>query len=141
MAGCRHRYEDGSHCRSPESFVDLQTGFCRSHNPDNREELSEQGRRGAQATTKKLRGSGLGTDDLPPLDNHAAARTWLEVIGRAVATGKIKDRDATAAIRAVEAWLKVRGEEITLSVVEELRAEVDRLKSEMAGKPKLGMSN
>lgn len=92
---------------------------------------------GAEASR---RNGGLDSESLPPLDDHEAARTWLGVIGRAVATGKIKDRDATAAIRAVEAWLKVRGEEITLSVVEELRAEVDRLKSEMSSRPKLGVS-
>ena len=52
-------------------------------------------------------------------------------------TGRIGDRAAQAAIRGVEAWLKAEGERLAAQVVEELKVEVDRIKAELAGRPKL----
>ena len=62
------------------------------------------------------------------------AQDWLETIGRAVATGRLSDRQAQAAIRAVSEWVRTAGERATAEVVDELRAEVDRVKREMAAR-------
>ena len=55
------------------------------------------------------RTSGLGSDTLGPLTNHQDAKRWLEDIGRAVVTGR----------------LKAEGERVTMQVVEESKAEVE----------------
>lgn len=99
--------------------------------------MSTIGRKGAASTAAKLRGAGLAPSDLPHLDSHDAAKQWLETIGRAVATGQIPDRSAQAAIRAVEAWLKAEGDRLTVQVVEELKKEVDRLRSELGNQAPL----
>jgi hypothetical protein len=70
----------------------------------------------------------MASEDLGDLRTHEDAKGWLEAIGRAVVTRGLGNREATAGIRAVEAWLKAEGERATMQVVEELRAEVARLK-------------
>jgi hypothetical protein len=76
----------------------------------------------------------LQPGDLPPLVDHDAAEKWLEIVGRAVTIGRLGDRDANACIRAVEAWLKTRGEKLTTEVVDDLKEEIDRLKKELQGR-------
>lgn len=100
-ATCRGTRDDGNPCESP--FVG-EDGFCTAHRPGGREELVERGRRGAKATARKLRGSALTADDLPPLRNHAAAETWTDRIGRAAAIGHLSPNAANAALRAVREW-------------------------------------
>lgn len=81
--------------------------------------------------------STLDSGALGPLATHQDAKRWLEEIGRAVVTGRLRDRDAGAGIRAVEAWLKAEGERVTMQVVEELKAEVGRLKIDLSRSPGL----
>ncbi len=59
-------------------------------------------------------------------------RTWPETIGQAVATGRLSDRQAQAAIRAVAEWVKAEGERATAEVINELRSDLERVKSEIA---------
>ena len=87
------------------------------------------GMKGALASRKP---TGLDTDELPALKSHADAQVWLEVIGRAVLTGRITDRIAQAAVKAVSEWIKAYGEQLTAVVLDELRGEVERLKSQVA---------
>ena len=96
--------------------------------------MAERGRKGGQATKKKLSSPGLEADELPPLKTHEDAQAWLETIGRAVATGRLSDRQAQAAIRAVSEWVKAEGERATAEVVDELRAEVERVRADVASK-------
>jgi hypothetical protein len=70
----------------------------------------------------------LDPNDLPSLQTHEDANTWLERKGRAVATRKVPHNGARAAIQPVEAWLWAEGERVTMSMIDELRAEVERLK-------------
>ena len=69
---------------------------------------------------------GIDPDELGPLETLADARRWLEVIGRAVVSGQVSDRAARAALRAVSEWMRTKGDE--------LKADVDRLKAELAGR-------
>ncbi|MCH7562381.1 MAG: hypothetical protein IH968_01040 [Gemmatimonadetes bacterium] len=94
--------------------------------------MAQRGRKGAEATAKKLRGVGLDPAELPNLRTHEDAQGWLETIGRAVATGRLSDRQAQAAIRAVSEWVRTAGERATAEVVNELRFEIDRVKAEIA---------
>ena len=130
---CKHVGPDGKGCRAPKQFVD-DSGYCHAHGPGSAETMAQRGRKGAEATAKKLRCVGLGPHELPDLRTHEDAQNWLEIIGRAVAVGRLSDRQAQAAIRAVAEWVRAEGERATAEVINELRSEVDRVKSEMASR-------
>ena len=96
--------------------------------------MAERGRKGGLATKRRNTSPGLEPDELPELRTHEDAQNWLETIGRAVATGRLSDRQAQAAIRAVSEWVRAEGERQTSEVVNELRAEVDRVKGELGSR-------
>lgn len=125
---CKHVYDDGSRCRSPENFVDPNTGFCHAHGPDASERLSEYGKKGAEAKNRKDRIPGLDDDELPPLDSPQAAAKWCEVAGRAVATGRLGHHEAKAVVRAVREFLRSHEAGEVADRVEELQEKVARLK-------------
>ena len=52
------------------------------------------------------RRTGLNPDDLPTLDGPQTAARWLDVVGRAVATGRLGHREGATVVRAVEAFLR-----------------------------------
>ena len=62
------------------------------------------------------------------LESHQDAKRWLETIGRAVATGRLGDRAAQAAIKAVSEWVKAEGERVGAVEFEQLREDVEKLK-------------
>lgn len=129
---CTGTTASGSPCKAPANLLDPKTGFCPSHAPGASERLSEFGRKGARATARKHSKPGLDAQELGPLRTHEDAQSWLETIGRAVATGRLSDRQAQAAIRAVAEWVKAEGERATAEVINELRSEIDRVKAEIA---------
>ena len=100
--------------------------------PPRKEAMAERGRKGGLATKRKAAGPGLDPAELPKLRTHEDAQNWLETIGRAVATGRLSDRQAQAAIRAIAEWVRAEGERQTSEVVNKLRAEIERVKSEIA---------
>ena len=130
---CKHLGPDGKGCRAPKQFVD-DSGYCHAHGPGSAETMAQRGRKGAEATAKRLRCVGLDPNELPDLRTHGDAQVWLETIGRAAAVGRLSDRQAQAAIRAVAELVKAEGERATAEVINELRTEVDRVKSEMASR-------
>jgi len=93
--------------------------------------MAEIGRKGAKATTKKLRAEGLRKDELPPLDSPAAAGKWLEIVGRAVATGRLAYRDADAVTRAVRAWLDAERDRVAAEDVAELRSQLEEVRTSL----------
>lgn len=132
MMRCSETTSRGEPCNAPPELVDQETGFCRSHGPGASNLLSAQGRKGAETTARKLQGDGLDPDELPPLDSHANAKIWLEIIGRAVTSRRLIHNEARVAIQAVSEWVKTEGERATAEVLTELRSEVERLKKQMA---------
>ena len=96
--------------------------------------MAERGRKGGLATKRKMASPGLDPDELPQLRTHADAQAFLEVIARAVATGRLSDRQANAAVRAVSEWVRAEADRTTLEVVGQLRDEIDSVKNEMAVK-------
>lgn len=127
---CRGEKADGTACGALPHLLD-EDGLCPAHRPGGREAMAERGRRGGLANK---RNAGLSPSELPTLTCHADAQGWLETIGRAVATGRLSDRQAQAAIRAVAEWVKAEGERVTVEVVDELRDEIDRVKAEIASR-------
>ena len=91
--------------------MDLSTGACPAHAPGGRQTMRERARKGGEATSKKLRRSGLSPSDLPPLRTHQDAQAWLETVGRAVLTGRITDPSPTDRTRSIDVnrvsrWLR-----------------------------------
>ena len=87
-----------------------------------REYMAELGRKGAKASR---RGTGLAPGELGGLESHSDAKRWLRLIGEAVVTGRLSNRDAQAGVKAVEAWLKAHGEGVVAKDVAELREALD----------------
>jgi len=81
---CKGKTKSGKPCGTPERLVNEETQLCPAHSPGAAQRLSMAGKLGASATAAKWRGQALDPDELPPVDSHAAATRWLEIIGRAV---------------------------------------------------------
>lgn len=126
---CRASIRDGTPCNAPSNLVDPNSGFCTSHDPERREELREAARRGGRATAKRFRSGGLSDEELPPLTSPEVAEVWLERIGRASATGRLRHQDATAATRAVQQWLRAHEVGVMAERMDRLRETVDELKA------------
>lgn len=124
---CKGTNVDGEACGAPESMVDPETGYCPAHGPGGRNEMKERGRKGGKQTHQ----TGLHPTDLPALDSFQAAQEWLEEIGRAVACGRLGDREANAAIRAVSEWRETESERVTREELEELQAQLEQLSAEI----------
>ncbi len=124
---CQGTNASGEPCQNPAVGLD---GWCDAHRPGNEGEMRRRALKGAIASR---RAKGLGEDELGPLSSHEDAKRWLETIGRAVASGRLGDRAAQAAIKAVSEWVKAEGERLSKTVLDELRAEIDELKAEMQG--------
>ncbi len=128
---CKGQKADGTACGALPHLLD-ENGLCPAHRPGGREAMAERGRKGGLATKRRNASPGLGAEELPDLRTHEDAQAWLETIGRAVAVGRLSDRQAQAAIRAVAEWVKAEGERATAEVINELRSDLDRVKSEIA---------
>jgi len=121
---------DGEQCTSP--FVVTGTRYCSAHQPGGRQEMQRRGLMGALASR---RSHGLDPDELEELETHEDAKRRLDLIGQAVLTGRLRDGQANAAVRSVEAWLRAEGERLTVAVVEDLRRQVEAFCSE-CGRPR-----
>lgn len=115
-------------------------GYCDSHSPERRHLMSRRGRMGGKMTAyeeKKRAGDtkapspGFDFDDLPKLKNYEDAKERLDLISRAVMSGRLDDKAANAAIRAVSEWVKTESESATAFVVKELTKEIERLKKQL----------
>ena len=84
-------------------------GVAVAHRPGGESEMKRRALRGAIASQ---RGRGLAQGEVGPLETHSDAKRWLRLIGEAVITGRLSNRDAQAGVKAVEAWLKAHGESI-----------------------------
>ncbi len=93
-------------CRSPDTLVDLKTGYCRFHDPALKEVRRREGQKGGIESAKRWRAKGISADDLGPLEEPEDVRRWLEQIGRAVACGVLTASAGACAVRACEACLK-----------------------------------
>lgn len=125
---CKATKPDGSPCRSPVHLVNQETGLCRSHDPALVESIRAAGRKGGAATIRRFRQEGLEESDLPPLETHEDVMQWLETLGRAVATGRIHDKQCTATTRAIEVWLKAFSEGATAKELDALKKKLHEVK-------------
>lgn len=136
---CGATKNNGGTCPNPIGLCPA-CGHCKAHcayNPEckyTEEEVQEARQRGGRTQKRQAsegEPSGLDPDELPPLEDHDAAKLWLEVIGRAVATNRLGPREAQAAIRSVHTWLNAEAEQVTREEMKELRSAVERLQAEV----------
>lgn len=130
---CGYPREGKAPCESPIGLCET-CGHCLSHCEHREEERREARSLGGQTTAKRYhRPDGLLPEELPPLESHADAQRWLDRVGRAVATGRIDNRDANSVVRAVEAWIKAEAERLGADAVHELRERLETLEADVGG--------
>lgn len=118
---------DGTPCGTPSRFVNEQSGYCRSHDPDKRDQVRRDARRGGEATARRFKDGRLDPDALGPLESVEDCRRWCQVIGQAVASGQLGHKEAAAAIRASEAAAKVLAT-ASREEIADLRTELQRVR-------------
>ncbi len=129
-ARCRATRSGGEPCGAPPQLIG-EDGFCPAHRPGARERLSQAGRKGAEATARKLRGAGgLEPGELPVLRTPHDAQRALDIVAHAAAEGRLPQRQADATTRAVREWLRAWEAGAVAEQVEELRRKVAVLGSE-----------
>lgn len=103
--------QEPQRCAEPEcnSPVVMDHGYCFRHSPDpaDQERAAAASLRGAM-TTKARRKRGLDHDELGPLKSPGDAERWCQVVGLAVATGRLSGTAAQAVLRAVSQWQAAR---------------------------------
>lgn len=139
---CRATRDDGSPCGAPSQFVDPETGLCPAHREGGRETMRERAQRGAEARHGKgaknaPEPEALTEEELPPLESHGDAKARLELISTAVLTGRISDKVAHAATRAVREWVRTHEGELVSQDVEALRSRLEELEGELGKRPHL----
>lgn len=135
---CQATTADGSPCAAPSNLVDPETGLCASHDPARRERIREAGRKGARAAARSRNGpAALTSEELPELHDHQDAEQRLDLVSRAVLTGRVEPKVAHAAVRAVETWLKAHEGRMVAEDVEAVRSRLEDLEAELSGRPKL----
>lgn len=122
--GCKGVNADGEPCRSPPQFVG-EDGYCKAHRPGGQEEMKRLAYLGGAASKAKREPPKLEEDVLPPLEGHASAKAWLEIIGRAVLMGRIERDQADPANWAVREWIAA------------LDTHLEELECELDGRPRL----
>lgn len=93
--------------------------------------MRERASKGGKVSAAKRKKQGILPEELPELSSHDAAEVWLDVVGRAVATGRVDNRDAQACIRAVDTFLKARAEKEQSQRIGELRERMEELQAQL----------
>ena len=103
---------------------------------------SETGRKAAKRSRVARRKLNLARveAELPVLTDVASAMHRLDVIGRWALAGMVHGAVASAACRSVEIWLKGHESKLQEQIVEEIKADIDRLKLELKGSPQLSVT-
>lgn len=118
---------DGSRC-AVKFGISPESRMCWSHDPIRQEQAQRARRLGGKRAAESQKGYGLESDELPPLTTPQDAGTWLEQIGRAVATGRLGHHEGTAITRTVREWLRAFDAGAVADEVERLRQQVAELK-------------
>jgi hypothetical protein len=119
---CRATNAKGRPCRSPHTLVGAD-GFCAMHLPGDEQENRRRRRQGG----RKSKGA-LLLDDLPALQSPQDAERWLEVVGRAVATGVLPASKGQVAASCVRAWLSAHEQGKITDQVADLSAKVAEIR-------------
>ena len=99
---------------------------------------SEQGKALADKRWKDEKRNRLTLDrvelELPPLTDIESAMQRLDVVCKWALAGMIHGAIASAAVRSVEVWLRGHESKLTQHVIDQLTADVKRLKAGLKGR-------
>ena len=124
---CAGTNAQGGACQSPMVGED---GYCTAHRDGGSAAMAERGRKGAESLRKHWRGQVLDEKELPPLRTPQDVEQWLEVIGRAVATGRLSHNQGRTIATTVREWLKAHEAGKVSQKIEELSEAVAKLRVE-----------
>lgn len=132
---CGFEKEDGELCRSP--IVDEEHGRCPAHRPGGAEEMRERASRGGRARARqRQRGPDvLDDEELHELESHADAKARLDLICRAVLTGRITRERADPAVRSIKEWVSAHRAELADEKLEELEQRLAAIEAGGDGRP------
>jgi hypothetical protein len=133
MPACQGVKDDGSACMIDPRFVDDESGYCMAHDPEKgTKRMSELGRLGQEAIQRKAAAKGITEEELGPLETLDDAKRWLEVIGKAVAQGRLSDRAGGTVVRAVSEWVKAFESGTSAEMYQSLKKKLAHLEGEAA---------
>ena len=135
---CGAETTSGNPCSTEFGLCD-QCGLCFQHCDHRAEERAAAKRKAGHATAKKYKAAGLKPDELPSLESLEAAQEWLEIIGRAVTTGRLTDKAARAAIQAVREWVQAEGARFTNEQLEAVQQRLEAVEGDGKARPGLGV--
>ncbi len=73
-------------------------------------------------------------EELGPLETIADAMRRLDRLGLWISAGMLSGSQGGAAVRSIEVWLRGHETRLTERVVDDLQADVERLKTELTGR-------
>ena len=102
--------------------------------PFDKETAREAGKASGRARRERLTADRV-LAELGPLETVDDAMRRLDRLNVWIASGFLTGSAGSAASRCLEIWLRGHETRLTERVVEELQADVERLKAELGGKP------
>lgn len=124
---CRETNARGEPCEAPDTLIG-EDGYCPAHRPGGREELLKRAHKGGQANRKRLRAEGLKEGELPPLTSPHAAERWAEIVGRAVATGRLTHSQGKAIGSLLREWRQSHEAGAVAERVDEILSQLETVK-------------
>lgn len=130
---CKGINAKGEPCAIDPRLVNEETGYCKAHDPAlGSEYMAEIGRRGQAAIQAKGAAKGVTEEELGPLKSLEDAQRWLQIIGAAVAEGRLSDRAGGTVVRSVAEWVKAYESGSAGEMYEEIKSKMSRLQDEAA---------
>jgi len=103
--------------------------------PRGNPEIAKHARKGGQARHRARLTLERVEAELGPLETVDDAMRRLDRLGLWISAGMLSGSQGGAAVRSIEVWLRGHESRLTERVVEELQADVERLKAALGGKP------
>ncbi len=98
-------------------------------------EIAKHARKGGQARQRSRLSLDRVEEAFGELQTLDDPERRLERLGVWAAAGMLAGSVAGAAVRSIEVWIRVHESKLTEAVVEELKADVDRIKDEIKRRP------
>ncbi len=93
--------------------------------------IASHASKGGQARARRKLNLERVEEELPPLTDLESAMLRLDKVGLWAAAGMLTGSVASAVVRSVEVWIRGHESKLAREVVEDLRAEVMRIKTEI----------
>ena len=102
--------------------------------PRGNPEIAKHARKGGQARHRARLTLERVEAELGPLETVDDAMRRLDRLGLWISAGMLSGSQGGAAVRSIEVWLRGHETRLTERVVDDLQADVERLKTELTGR-------